>query len=328
VTIDADSDQRTRDTGKAIAEGMFPGCAPEVHAMPEGTPDGLFHAMESGALHADSGLALAAVKGRIGGEAANLTEAYRPQLAALDAVLAGCGKAAVTNAKRTSLFEIPAMLAAGKKDHGPEMRGPLNTASTMSENLLLEYSEDMTGTNLGWGCLDEKKLDEVMQLHSAAAEFAQRTPAMARMLASNMLETILRSLEQSASGKATQGALGKTGDKVLFLSGHDTNIAAVAGALGLNWIVDGRRDDTPPGGALVFELWRARTGGGYSVRVAYTAQTLDQMREAKPLTADNPPVRAQVFVPGCSGEDGACTLDGFAAAVRRVIEPAQVAAQR
>jgi len=43
---------------------------------------------------------------RIGGDPNNLTEAYRPQLAALDRVLAGCGHGP-TDAKRTSIFDIP-----------------------------------------------------------------------------------------------------------------------------------------------------------------------------------------------------------------------------
>jgi 4-phytase/acid phosphatase len=43
VTFYADSDQRTRETGKAIAEGMFPGCQAKVQFLPEGTNDALFH---------------------------------------------------------------------------------------------------------------------------------------------------------------------------------------------------------------------------------------------------------------------------------------------
>ena len=39
ATIVADSDQRTRETGKALAEGMFPGCPIKVHARAVGTPD-------------------------------------------------------------------------------------------------------------------------------------------------------------------------------------------------------------------------------------------------------------------------------------------------
>ncbi|MGH9342526.1 MAG: histidine-type phosphatase, partial [Terriglobia bacterium] len=57
---------------------------------------------------------------------------------------------------------------------------------------------------------------------------------------------------------------------LLLPAGHDTNIATVAGMLNLHWIADGINDGTLPGGALVFELWRAPSGA-YSVRVLYTA---------------------------------------------------------
>jgi 4-phytase/acid phosphatase len=333
VTILADSDQRTRETGKALAEGLMAGCSVETHALAEGTHDPLFHGMSAAEAHLDPALAIAAIGGRIGGDPTNLAQAYWPQLAALDKILAGCGKVPATNAARTSLLDIPAVLQPGKGDHGAEFRGPLATASTLSENLLLEYTQGMSGTQLGWGCLDEAGLREAMELHEAEEDYADRTPVIARMHASNLLDKIVKALDQSATGKALAGAPGKPDDKVLLLVGHDTNIATVAGSLGLDWIIDGRRNDTPPGGALVFELWRA-ANGGYSVQVYYSAQTLNQMREATPLTAANPPARVPVFVPGCGAAVGteaagsACSLEGFEATVRRSIDPANVSAQQ
>ena len=323
ITILADSDQRTRETGKAIAEGMFPGCNVEVHALPEGTHDPLFHAGRAESGNVESGLAVAAIAGRIGGDPNNLTEAYRSQLSALDHILAGCGKVSAAGHKRMSLFDIEASLGTGKGEHSFQLRGPLSTSSSLSENLLLEYAEGFTGKNLGWGCLDENALREVMELHTAGAEFDERTPVIASMYASNLLDHILKSLEQSAAGKPIAGALGAPGDRVLFLSGHDTNIATVAGSLGLDWIIDGRRDDTPPGGALVFELWRSASGD-YRVRVFYTAQSLDQMRTEQPLSLEQPPLRALLFVPRCSGADMSCGLAGFASAVKEAINPAFV----
>ena len=333
VTILADSDQRTRETGKALAEGLMPGCGVETHALAEGTHDPVFHGMSAAEAHLDPALAIAAIGGRIGGDPNNLAQAYKPQLAALDKILAGCGKVPATNAARTSLFDIPALLEPGKGDHGAQFRGPLGTASTLSENLLLEYTQGMSGTELGWGCLDEAALRESMELHEAEEDYADRTPVIARMHASNLLDKIVKALEQSATGKTISGAPGKPDDKVLLLVGHDTNIATVAGVLGLDWIIDGRRNDTPPGGSLVFELWRS-AGGDYSLRVYYTAQTLDQMREATPLTAANFPPRVPVFVPGCGAAIGtgptvsACSLEGFVATVRRSIDPAYVSPQQ
>jgi 4-phytase/acid phosphatase len=323
VSILADSDERTRETGKALAEGMFPGCEIAVHARPQGEPDPLFHAMRAGVGKPERALALAAIEGRVGGSESNLTEAYRPQLQLLDRVLAGCGRVPVSNPNRLSIFDAPA--SGGKKGHGDELQGPLNLGASMAETLLLEYTEGMKGAELGWGCLKEEQLREIMQLHEAHEEYSDRTLAVAPMQASNLLDHVLLALEQSATGKPVAGAPGKPGDRVLLLAGHDTNIATVAGALQLNWIIDGRANDTPPGGALVFELWQEHDGSN-SVRVFYTAQTLDQMREAQKLTPANPPQRVPVFVPGCSQADMSCTLDGFAGVVRHAIEPGFVAA--
>lgn len=74
-----------------------------------------------------------------------------------------------------------------------------------------------------------------------------------------------------------------------MLVAHDTNIVSIAGALGLSWLVDGRRDDTPPGGALVFELWMSAGSSEYSVRTFYMAQTLEQMRNRTPLSLKSLP---------------------------------------
>jgi 4-phytase/acid phosphatase len=107
------------------------------------------------------------------------------------------------------------------------------------------------------------------------------------------------------------GALGRPDDRVLFLIGHDTNIENIAGALNLTWIIDGRRDDTPPGGAIIFELWRNTASGAYSVRTYFTAQSLDQMRMSSELTLQDPPDRVAVFLPGCSMADTSCPLHLF-----------------
>jgi 4-phytase/acid phosphatase len=313
ITVYADSDQRTRETGKALAQGLMPGCGLAVQALPEGTNDPLFHALGDKSVPRDPKRATAAVAGRIGGDPANLTLAYRPQLQALNHVLASCGtpQTGTEAAARTSILDIPTLLAAGTGDHLVEMKGPLNTASTLAENLLLEYTEGMDKAKVGWGCVGHAELQSLLTLHTAATDFAQRTPEIATAQAAGLLKHIGASIEQAASRKPVTGAIGKPTDLALFLIGHDTNQENVGGMLNLTWIVDGRRDDTPPGGALVFELWWTRSTGGYIVRTFFTAQTLDQMREAVPLTSTHAPDRVPVFVPGCSNQNMACELHSF-----------------
>jgi 4-phytase/acid phosphatase len=320
VTLYADSDQRTHETGKALAEGLFPGCSLPVLGLPEGTNDPLFH-MKSGSIDSqDATLAVAAMAGRLGGNADNLADAYHKQIASLDEILSTCGTATITPHQRTPLLEIPANLTIGKSDHLAELHGPLNTSSTLVENLLLEYTEGMNISNVGWGRVDGSKLRSLMDLHTAAVDYTQRTPFIAKMQASNLLDHIHRSIEQAITQGSIDGAPGKPKDRALFLIGHDTNLTNIAGLLNLNWIIDGRRDDTPPGGALIFELWKERKTGNYSVRTYFTAQTLEQMRSAVPLTLEHPPERVPVFIPGCSKEDYSCTWPAFSQTIRQAVD--------
>jgi 4-phytase / acid phosphatase len=322
VTILADTDERTRETGKALSEGMFPGCNVSVHSQPDGETDPLFSLRKTVVGNPDPALAAAAIAGRIGGDPNNLTETYRPQLAALDRILSGCGRLP-PNPQRTSIFDIPSSLKPGSGGSLVAASGPLVTASTLAENLLLEYTQGMSDADTGWGCVDGETLRFVMQANIAAWNYQDRTPAIARIYASNLLEHIRATMQQRATGKPVPGDLGKPGDRLVILVGHDTNIVTVAGALGIDWIEDGRVDDSPPGAALIFELWRSAKSGPF-VRVAFTAQTLEQMRDSVPLTTANPPAEAPIFVPACSRPDLSCTWDCFSSAMRQATDPAYV----
>jgi len=314
VTILADSDQRTRETGKAIAAGLMPGCNLETHALAEGTPDPLFHSLSAGVVHPDKQRATAALAGRIGNNPSGLAEAYRPQLRALEDVLTGTAAQ-----PKMSLFDMPSSIGPGKGDHLVDLRSPLGTAATMAENLLLEYTDGMA--QVGWGRVDEHKLRELMQLHTASADLERWTPYIARVQSAPMLGAIVASIEQAVTQKTVPGAPGRKSDRVLILVGHDTNLTNISGALGLSWLIDGRRDDTPPGGALEFELWQDATTGRDSVRLFYTSQTLDQMRNLTPLTFQNPPERVPVFISGCGRADGSCNWNAFQSVVRAVAAP-------
>lgn len=308
VSFYSDSDQRTVETGKSLAAGMFPGChaneQSEQHALGESQADPLFHSLAAGVGRPDRDRAVASIAGRIGSNPAGVTEAYRPQLEMLQRILLGCPPASPcpqpghTAAKL--LLDIPASLEGGKGDHLAELKGPLNTASTITENFLLEYTNGMPMDQVGWGRVDLATLKQLMSLHTAASDLTRRSSYVATVQASNALAHITDTLKQAVTGKEVPGALGKLGDLAVILVGHDTNLANIAGALNLSWVIDGRRDDTPPGGALVLELWERPGNSTYEVRTYYTSQTLEQMRNAAALTLEKPPAKASVFIPGCS----------------------------
>jgi 4-phytase/acid phosphatase len=316
----ADTDERTIETGHALAEGMLPGCTVEVHSAPAGTRDPLFNPVAAGVGHADPELAAAAVSGRIGGHPEALLTAYRPALETMQQVLTA-GKAV-----KQSLLELPVSLGPGAGSL-PVMRGPFATASSLASDFLLEYTNGMEGHDLGWGRLTEANLRQMMTLNTAYTDLTRRTPQIGRTSASNLLSHVAKAMEQAATGKAVPGAIGKPGDRMLVIVGHDSNLSNIQGTLDLSWLLPGDLpNDTPPGGALVFELWRQAAGGEYSVRTYYTAQTLDQMRKTLPLTLASPPAKATVFVPGCSTAKAGspCAWKAFQRTIEAAIDPAFV----
>lgn len=327
----ADTDQRTIETGRALAAGMFPRCSTKVGSLPQGTDDPLFSPLAFPIGHPDRALAMAAVLGRIGGDPGALLGAYQPALERMQQVLLGCtpGPNCPPKGKpvRQALLGTPVEVRPGKGDKLVELSGPLDTAPDIAGNFLLEYTNGMTGHDLGWGRLNESNLRQMMSLHAVEVDLKGRTPYLARANGSNLLSHLLRSMEQAITGKAVPGALGSPGDKVLVLVGHDTQLANFAGMLGLSWLVDGYQpNDTPPGAALVFEVWRGPKDGEHTVRTYYTSQTLEQMRKAIPLSLEKPPARAPTFVPGCSTADAGfpCGWAEFRRTAEGALDPAFV----
>jgi 4-phytase/acid phosphatase len=261
VYVWADTDQRTVETGRAFAESFLPGCNLTVHSRPDGEGDPLFEGVGG----ADPGAA-EAVRKRLGDNPQHLMTDHRIALDTLQFILTGAESAP------KQLIESPAEVAVSMRDRKLELKGPFAVSSSLSEDLLLEYANHMTGADLGWGRLTRDNLFRVLELHAVYADLTRRTPELARARGSNLLAHVLASIEQAASGKKTAGALGPPGTAVLIISGHDTNLSNISGMLGLSWTLPGYQpDDTPPGGALIFSLWGDAADGSLFVKTQYTA---------------------------------------------------------
>jgi 4-phytase/acid phosphatase len=306
----ADTDQRTVASGKALAEGLFPGCPPEVHGLTAGENDPLFHPTASGVKPAQADRAFAEFDARVKQQhdprqAELLTEMQR--------VLDGCAPMVActpTHAPAMPLLGVPTAAVRGKSDHVVDLQGPLAQASSFAEDLLLEYADGMPMAQVGWGHVDEPQLRRLLALHSDYFDLMHRTPEMARLEASNMLSHIVMTLRQAIDPQAATGALGPPGSRLVVLAGHDTNLAGVAALLGLHWTLDGRDDDTPPGTQLAFELWQYGPDS-YSVRITVTMQTLQKLREMPALTMAAPPARATLSLPGCTSAMHSCAWQSF-----------------
>lgn len=300
IYIWADQDERTMESGRAFAEGMFPGCPLATHGL--GGRDPLFH--PANVVHTGVDVTVA----RPPDGAAQHPDALRDALMQeMQSILLGCQPQGTCTPA-----SIPAKQFAGEsatgEEHGAD--GPLGQASSFVEDFLLEYAEGMPAPQVGWGHVDEAQIRRLMTLHQDDYLLTNRDPAHARREASNMLFHIVRTLQQAEEQKPVAEAIGPVGSRVVVLMGHDGNIAGVAELLGLHWTLDGRADDTPPGTELQFELWQDERGA-WSVHVKIAMQTLQQMREMQDLTLDAPPARQILPLERCETEEHSCSWKDF-----------------
>jgi len=305
IYIWADTDQRTLETGRALGASLLPGCKIPIQSRPEDESDPLF----AGSVTPDPATAVKAVQARL---EPGLVEKHQAAFETLQRIL-GEG--------HNKILQPPVAVSVKPSADSVQLNGPFNVSSTLSENLLLEYANGFQGKDLGWGRLNHDNLLQVLELHAIYADLMRRTPNLAQTRGSGLLADILASLKQAATGSLVPGAMGHPGDALLVLSGHDTNLSNLSGMLGLTWkLPTYQQDDTPPGGALVFSLWR-ESNGQYTVHVQYIAQTLTQLREAAPLTLKAPPAAADVTVPGCPAP--VCSWPVFQKVIEKAISQPQ-----
>lgn len=327
VVFRADNDQRTIETARDLAATLLPGIEIDPHALPDGMIDPLFRpAAVTTLFHPDRALAVDAVLGRIGGDPGNITQANRAAFDTLERVLVG--ESGTLPPGKVAVVDQPAAVVPGTLDHTVSVSGPLQTALSITDVLMLEYAEGMPLEKVGWGRLTPARLTQLIELHSLGFELMHGTFEPARVQASNLASHLLATLEQAATGRPDPAAIGAPAQTMVVVVGHDTNIVSLGGLLGLGWWLPGtNRNPVLPGGALVFELRQHAGDGRLAVRAFYVSQTLDQMRTLTPLSLDHPPALAPIFIPGCSeaGTGFDAPLPAFEALLRRVIDPRFVA---
>ncbi len=303
VFVWADVDERTVATGRSMLDGFAPGCGLSVgHA--KGKEDLLFDPLPALG-RADAGASKASVLGAIGGDPGALVTTYRSPYASLDRVL-GCS----TTCK--ALTQVPTTIDPDPDSGLASVNGGLDAAGTAAENLLLEYADGQH--SVGWGRADGATILDIMRLHAAKSRIEHETYYNAKAEGSNLLAHISATLDQAAGVTTTVQTRVPSSARFAAIVGHDTSLAKIAGMLNLSWLMNGYLfNDTPPGGALVFELYTPHAAPAF-VRLYFTAQSLDQMRAGN----GSRPARVPVYVPGCPSLD--CPLSTFDTIVQRSVD--------
>jgi 4-phytase/acid phosphatase len=326
VFVRADVDPRTKDTAAGILDGLAPGCpGVRVHFL-AGDVDPLFHPVKGKVCAFDRETTEAAILGRTGGGFEAVARADGDSLELLDRILGCCRPELCRRFGKPDPCRLPDLGSRleWKEPDDPKkgnamlsLGGTLGIASTAAEIFLLEYAGGFKGEKWGFGKIDEAGMLQLGRLHTLLFDVVERTPYVARREGSELLRQVAAILEER---EPRLPEMPKSA-KAVFLVGHDTNLADLAAMLGVSWQQpDYQANDTPPAGALVFELRRG-SDRRQRVFVSYLAQSPEQMAQRTPLDLDHPPERATLFVPGCSSSSAGypCSLDSFAGAVEKTL---------
>ena len=304
VRVWADTDQRTRETGRAWLEGLYPGCDIPVGHSRGQRDDPLFAAIDLGVAGHDPAMARAAVEARAGGALDGTMPAVGRAFERLDAILDCCSVTVCEEAglePDCALGQIPHRWEATDPAKRIDFEGPLAIGGTAGQTVMLQYLEGKPMSEVGWGRATEADFILLSTIHAAEFELLSRTPYIADRGATPIMRTVLENFGD------------ETAPRLHALIGHDTNVGNVGGMLDLHWRVPSYpRDNPPPGGALGFEVLSDASGARF-VRAFYRSQTMDQVRELQPLGDANPASYDYLPIPGCADP---CRLETFDALVR------------
>ncbi|KQN30335.1 glucose-1-phosphatase [Sphingomonas sp. Leaf34] len=285
VRIWTNTAERTIASGEAYAQGLAPGCDVRVGHLPGDRTDPIFEPLSAGATAFDPRQAIASIMRYTGGMDA-LVARHRPAIALLDRVLS-CKDGACSP-------DSPAMLTPSADGRGIDLSGPIRATSGIAQVLLLQEAEGLPRAAVGWGRADPATIERLGALHAALFDVFTRSPYMAAHQASALGHRIVETLTAP------------TAPRLDVMVGHDTNVTALAAALGVDLDAPGfARNDVAPGGALVIERLRDRTSHARYVRVFYRVQSLAAIRALRPAVVVTP-----IAIPGCTS---LCPLDRFVA---------------
>ncbi|MEB0968031.1 AppA family phytase/histidine-type acid phosphatase [Citrobacter braakii] len=323
VAVIADTDQRTRKTGEAFLAGLAPKCKILVHyQMDKEKADPLFNPVKMGKCSFNTLKVEKAILERAGGNIELYTQRYQPSFRTLENVLNFSYSEICKTTEKSKKCTLPEALPSELKvtPDNVSLPGIWSLSSMLTEIFLLQEAQGMP--QVAWGRITgDKEWRDLLSLHNAQFDLLQRTPEVARSRATPLLDIIETAL---LTNSATENRYGiKLPVSLLFIAGHDTNLANLSGALDLNWSLPGQPDNTPPGGELVFERWKRTSDNTDWVQVSFVYQTLRDMRDIQPLSLKKPAGKVDLKLIACKEKNiqGMCSLESFSKLIKEIRVP-------
>ena len=273
--------QRTKATAQALLDGMFPGCGFQPTYV-SGEQDALFQANEMPFAALDPIKAKAQILKALGGSVEAAQARYKPYEDTLKAV------ACLPNADCPYGKQVWTLEENAKGRFS--IKG-LSAGANMGEVFRLEYSQGLPLDKVAFGhARTAAEVSSLMVLTKAKYDFLNDIPYIASRGASELMNQVSLELKQ---GTALASALGHTPPDVplMLLVAHDTNISYLRTMLGFNWKLGDYIDNNiPPVGTLQFERYKEIKTGGYFLRIAFEAQSMDQVRNLSQLSSAEKPL--------------------------------------
>lgn len=172
-------------------------------------------------------------------------------------------------------------------DAEPGMSGPIRTATSVADALVLQSYEEPDALKAAFG--HEVTWEDWVSICSIVETYGEIL-FTAPLVSVNVAHPLLRELKSEME---------QEGRVFSFLCGHDSNVASVLAALGAEAyeLKDTVETKTPIGVKLTFERYLDQDGAAwYKVEMIY--QSTEQLRSITPLTLENPPMKAALRFTG------------------------------
>lgn len=288
VWLWAAPDQRTKATGMALLDGMFPGCGVVTHVSAQKF-DPLFDTIEMGIAKPDEQRVYQEVKERTG-TSEQAHEQYKTAVADLRAAV--CAEDGDSCKFLDKAWDVK-INEKGKA----KLSGPVSKGSSIGETIRLQYSENLPLSEVAFGhAKNAQEVSNLMALHAAKYDLVSNTPEYARHGGSLLMRQMIGALSDNKIGSKSS----ELKSPLVILVGHDSNISQIQTMLGFNWQLPVYpRNDIPPGGSLIMARYVDNQTGEKLVRLTFSARTLDQWRQLSPLNTQNPLPTAEFTAPEC-----------------------------
>lgn len=181
----------------------------------------------------------------------------------------------------------------------PQMKGSLKDANSASDAFILQYYEVPDTLEATFGHpVSRQQMQEIAKIKDVYGDVLFTAPIVAANVAHPLLQYMFDELNSPDR-------------KFSFLVGHDSNIASVLAALGVEdyTLPEAIEQKTPIGSKLVIEKWTDANGKEYGcLNLVY--QSVDQLRDMQLLDLDNPPMVVPLSLKGLTANaDGLYSME-------------------